>query len=345
MQSTASCKILSDFNCRCHIRGFAEFATSIRRPTASISRTDGLPAGGCRGIGTATLSSKVDVSYDFAGMTRSSKQGPHAGEPTVGEFEMIDVTVDERGAARLVLNRPEAKNAMSQELMRELSTAARQLADDETVRVIVLSGAGDVFSAGGDLKGMKRQVANTREGRMADATEFAGILGELDTLAKPLIGRINGSAFGGGLGLISVCDIAIGLADATFRLSEVTLGLIPATISPFVVAKMGVPNARRIMLNAYKMNGHTAARLGLLDEVVSTVADLDAAVEREVAAALQCAPGAVANAKELIRFVSTHGDPENLSYTATALADSWESAEIREGIDAFFNKRKPNWQA
>jgi methylglutaconyl-CoA hydratase len=210
--------------------------------------------------------------------------------------------------------------------------------------VIVFSGAGEVFSAGGDLKGMTQQANNTREGRIADATEFAMTLAELDGLSKPLIGRINGSAFGGGLGLISICDISIGLASATFRLTEVTLGLIPATISPYVIAKIGVPYARRIMLNACKLDGTSAARLGLLDEVVSTTVELDAAVEREVAAALHCAPGAVANCKELIRYVSTHDAPDNLTYTAKALADAWETAEIREGIDAFFNKRKPNWQ-
>ena len=263
----------------------------------------------------------------------------------MSEFEMINVSIETRGVAQLTLDRPESKNAMSQPLMRELAAAAKQLAEDETVRVIVLTGAGEVFSAGGDLKGMTQQAGNTREGRIRDATEFATILLELDRLAKPLIGRINGSAFGGGLGLISVCDIAIGLADSTFRLSEVTLGLIPATISPYVVAKIGVPNARRIMLNARKLDGVAAAQLGLLDVAVRTIEELDEAVEREVAAALLCAPGAVANAKKLIRFISTHDAQENLKYTATALADAWETAEIREGIDAFFHKRNPNWQA
>jgi methylglutaconyl-CoA hydratase len=263
----------------------------------------------------------------------------------VTKLETINVTTDTRGVARLTLNRPDAKNAMSQPLMRELRAAAKQLADDESVRVIVLTGAGNVFSAGGDLKGMTQQASNTREGRIADATEFANTLLELDRLPKLLIGRINGSAFGGGLGLISVCDMALGLADSTFRLSEVTLGLIPATIAPYVVARIGVTNSRRIMLNAAKLDGVAAARMGLLDVVVSTVEELDEVVEREVAAALLCAPGAVADAKKLIRFVSTHDAGENLAYTATALADAWETAEIREGIDAFFNKRKPNWQA
>jgi methylglutaconyl-CoA hydratase len=137
----------------------------------------------------------------------------------VNKFEMINVSIDTRGVARLTLDRPDAKNAMSQPLMRELAAAAKHLADDPSVRVIVLTGAGEVFSAGGDLKGMTQQAGNTREGRISDATEFATILMELDRLPIPLIGRINGSAFGGALGLISVCDIAIGLADSTFRLS------------------------------------------------------------------------------------------------------------------------------
>jgi methylglutaconyl-CoA hydratase len=297
------------------------------------------------GIGTAEAAAALfrrgDVFYDSAKLQRVPK---NRGERTVNTFEMIDLAVDKRGVARLTLNRPEAKNAMSQPLMRELAAAAKQLADDGSVRVIVLTGAGEVFSAGGDLKGMTQQTNNTRQGRIDDATEFAKTLSDLDGMSKPLIGRINGSAFGGGLGLISICDIAIGLADATFRLSEVTLGLIPATISPYVVARIGVPNARRVMLNACKLDGNGAARLGLLEEVVPTIEALDQAVEREIAAALNCAPGAVANAKQLIRFVSTHNAEENLAYTAGALADSWESAEIREGIDAFFNKRKPNWQ-
>lgn len=262
----------------------------------------------------------------------------------MSSFERIEVSTDARGVARLTLNQPENKNAMSQPLMRELSTAAAQLIDDRAVRVIVLSGAGDVFCAGGDLKGMQRQASATREGRIGDATDFAKILAKLDALPKPVIGRINGSAFGGGLGLISICDIAVGLASSVFRLSEVTLGLIPATISPYVVAKMGVPNARRIMLNARKMDGELAERLGLLDEVAKDVDELDAIVEREAVAALACAPGAVGDAKRLIRYVSTHGAEANLTYTAKALADAWETEEIREGIDAFFNKRKPNWQ-
>lgn len=262
----------------------------------------------------------------------------------MSSFETIRVDVDPRGVGRLTLDRPDAKNAMSQQLMRELRTAALQLAADPAVRLIVLTGAGEVFSAGGDLKGMQQQATNTRAGRTADADEFARTLVELNNLPKLLMGRINGSAFGGGLGLMSICDITIGLASATFRLSEVTLGLIPATISPFVVAKIGVPNSRRIMLNAHKLDGAEAFRLGLLDVVAANVAELDAAVEREIQAALVCAPGAVGDAKRLIQFVSTHDAQQKHAYTVEALADAWETEEIREGIEAFFHKRKPRWQ-
>ena len=257
-------------------------------------------------------------------------------------YETIAVEVDSRGIARLTLNRPEAKNAMSQQLVGELREAARGLADDPAVRGIVLTGAGDVFCAGGDLKGFAQQVGRSREERIADARELAEMLRELDGLAKPLIGRINGPAFGGGLGLISICDLAIGVTTAKFALTEVRLGLIPATISPYVVARIGVPNARRVMLNATEMDAAMAVRVGLLAEAVAAD-QLDAAIERELAALLRCAPGAVTAAKRLIEFVSTHGPDENIPYTAARLADCWESAELAEGVTAFMEKRKPGW--
>lgn len=258
-------------------------------------------------------------------------------------FETLLLEIDELGVARLTLNRPEARNAMSQELIRDLTAAARDLAQNDKVRVVVLSGAGEVFCAGGDLKMMQRQVTGTRDSRVADARELAQLLSDLDRLPKPIVGRINGPAFGGGLGLISICDIAIGLTTAKYCLTEVKLGLIPATISPFVVAKMGVPNARRVMLNAREMDGAEAVALGLLSAAVEPQ-HLDTAVEREVQLFLRCAPGAVSRAKQLIEYVSTHEPQENLEYTSERLADCWESAEIQEGIAAFLSKRKPAWQ-
>lgn len=261
------------------------------------------------------------------------------------EEPLVLVESDHRGIATVTLNRADAKNALSDELMRQFKAAIDQLGSDPAVRAVVLTGAGDVFCAGGDLKGMSRQATNTREGRIRDAADFAATLQAVDALPKLLIGKINGSAFGGGVGLMSLCDITIGLAAARYRLTEVTLGLIAATISPYVVAKIGVPNARRMMLHALPLDGTAAQQLGLLDVVVDSREQLDAAVEQEIGHVLTCAPGAVAASKRLIRYVSTHDHQANFEYTVQALADAWESAEIKEGIQAFMGKRKPNWQS
>ncbi len=261
----------------------------------------------------------------------------------MADESLVLVEIDDLGIARLTLNRPDARNAMSNDLMSELKIAVQQVGSNEKVRAVVLTGAGDIFCAGGDLKGMQRQASNSREGRMADASEFAATLREINEMPKLLIGRINGPAFGGGVGLMSLCDITIGLSAASYRLTEVTLGLIAATISPYVVAKIGVPNARRMMLNALPLDGAAAKQLGLLDVVVESEEALDAAVEKEIAHVLKCAPGAVAGSKSLIRFVGSHDSDANFQYTVNALADAWETEEIKEGIGAFLGKRKPNW--
>lgn len=264
------------------------------------------------------------------------------GGRAVADYSNIQYSVDDRGVATIALDRPEAKNAMSNDLMAEVRDAATVVAQDDAIRVLILTGTGDIFSAGGDLKGMKTQATRTRAERIADATAFAETLAYLDQLPTPIVGRINGSAFGGGLGLISICDTAIGLNDASFRLTEVTLGLIPATISPYVIARVGVPNARRLMMNARNMRGPDAVRFGLLTESVDAD-QLDAAVEKEVARFLKCAPGAVARCKRLIEYVATHTHEENIAYTAERLADAWESDELAQGIAAFLTREKPPW--
>ncbi len=197
--------------------------------------------------------------------------------------QTIQLEIDAAGVARLTLNRPEARNAMSQRMIQELATATRELEADERVRVVVLSGAGDHFCAGGDLKEMQVQVTRSRTERVADAVELAELLAAMNRLPRPIIGRINGPAYGGGLGLISICDIAIGVTTGRYCLTEVRLGLVPATISPYVVARMGVRNSRRVMLNASDMDAAAAVRWGLLDEAVEPDA-LDAAINREIAA-------------------------------------------------------------
>ncbi len=260
----------------------------------------------------------------------------------MSDLKTLLLDIDDHGIARLTLNRPDARNAMSQQMIEELQSVSARLANDDDVRGVVLSGSGEIFCAGGDLKGMAVQAAASREDRVRDATALAKLLNDLNTLPKPIIGRINGPAYGGGLGLISICDIAIGLTTAKFCLTEVRLGLLPATISPYVVARLGTRNARRVMLNATEMDGATAVQLGLLDRAVEPD-QLDAAVDQEIASLLRCAPSAVAASKRLIQFVSSNDVEANIEYTAAALADAWESPEVQEGIESFISKRKPKW--
>ncbi len=258
-------------------------------------------------------------------------------------FKTISVTVDKRGVATLLLNRPERHNAMNDELIREVTEAAQQLNVDPAVRVVVLTGAGESFCAGGDLKWMQGILNSTRAERVADSAKLATMLRTLNELSKPLIGRINGQAFGGGTGMISVCDIAIAAESANFALTEVRLGLTPANISTFVVAKMGQANARRTFLNARPLSARKAKEVCLVDEVVAD-AELDAAVEKEIGYCLQCGPGAIAATKKLIFFVDSHDTDTNVHYTANLLADTWESQEGQEGIRCFFNKETPSWR-
>ena len=258
-------------------------------------------------------------------------------------FNTIQVTVDSRGVATLLLNRPERHNAMNDELIREVTEAARQLDADPKVRCVVLTGAGESFCAGGDLKWMQGILNSSRAERVTDSSKLAIMLRTLNELSKPLIGRINGQAYGGGTGMIAVCDIAIAVDTANMALTEVRLGLTPANISTFVVAKMGAANARRTFLNARPLTAAKAKDVCLVDEVVSAD-QLDAAVEKEIGYLLQCGPGAVAATKKLIFYVNSHDTDTNLIYTANLLADTWETEEGQEGIRCFFAKETPPWR-
>lgn len=260
-------------------------------------------------------------------------------------FETITVTTDARGVATLTLNRPDKHNAMNGTLIEEVHRAAGALAADDAVRVVVLTGADcGSFCAGGDFNWFKSVAEADRETRKQGGLELAHMLRALDTLPKPLIGRINGSAYGGGTGMISVCDYAVGVEGARFGLTEVRLGLIPATISPYVVGRIGVPHARAVMLSGALFSAERAREIGLLNEVVAPDA-LDARIEAVVADHLEAAPGAVAATKRLIGYVSTHDVEDNIEYTATAIADAWETDEGKAGIAAFIGKRLPPWRS
>lgn len=258
-------------------------------------------------------------------------------------FETIALEVDGRGVATLALARAEKHNAMSARMLEELTAAARQIAGDAAVRVVVLTGQGPTFCAGGDLGWMRDQIALPLEARKAEARKLADMLLALHVLPQPLIGRLQGNAFGGGVGLASVCDVAIGVDSLKMGLTETRLGLIPATIGPYVVARMGATRARRVFMSGRWFDAGEAVSLDLLTRAVPE-ADLDAAVEAEIAPYLDCAPRAVAAAKALVRELGPRIDAEVIDHTVKALAARWADPESAEGIAAFFDKRAPEWR-
>ncbi|MCE8512718.1 crotonase/enoyl-CoA hydratase family protein [Ruegeria pomeroyi] len=257
-------------------------------------------------------------------------------------YETITIDTDARGVATLTLDRAEKHNAMSAQMLADLSAAAAQLAADDAVRVVVLTGAGKSFCAGGDLGWMQAQMAADAETRFVEARKLAEMLQALNSLPKPLIGAVQGNAFGGGVGMASVCDIAIGVDTLKMGLTETRLGIIPATIGPYVIARMGEARARRVFMSGRLFGAAEAVELGLLARAVPAE-DLAAAIEAEVAPYLACAPGAVASAKALIRDLGPRVDDAVIDRTIRALVDRWETDEAREGIGAFFDKRKPAW--
>jgi methylglutaconyl-CoA hydratase len=214
------------------------------------------------------------------------------------------------------------------------------LAADQEARVVVLAAAGRSFCAGADLGWMQKQFRSTREERSGEARALAAMLQALDELPQFVVGLVHGAAYGGGVGLAAVCDVVISGPEARFALSETRLGLIPATIVPYLVRKIGAAALRRYGLTGEGFGGTEAKAIGLVSEVAEE-GRLEGAVERQIGLALACAPGAIAEAKRLFRLVAAgemHGGD-----TIKALADRWESAEAQEGIAAFFNKEKAPW--
>ena len=256
----------------------------------------------------------------------------------------IRVETDERGVARLILDRPDKHNAMNPQLMDELAQAVDTLAADDAVRAVVLMGEGKSFSAGADLNWMKAQFEASREQRMTEARRLAHLLRSMNELPKPLIGRIHGNAFGGGMGLMAVCDVAIGAEGAKFGFTETRLGIVPATISPFVVARMGEGRARRVFMSARLFDAEEAVTLGLLARAVPPEA-LDEAVEAEVAPYLKVSTEAVAASKALARRLGPPITDVQIEQSVTSLADAWETPQAQAGIGAFFEKKAPPWDA
>lgn len=258
-------------------------------------------------------------------------------------MKLIRVETDARGVATLTLARAEKHNALSAQMMTELEEAAQDLARDPAVRVVVLAADGRTFCAGGDLAWMREQFDMDANTRRVESRRIATVLGALYDLPQPLIGRVQGNALGGGVGLVSVCDVAIGVAGAKLGFTETRLGLIPANIGPYVLSRMGGTRASEVFMSARVFGAEEAVRLNLLSRTVEPDG-LDAAIEAEVLPYLSCAPGAVADAKTLMRDLAGRVTPEQVDMAIDALAKRWQSDEAREGIGAFFDKRAPSWQ-
>lgn len=244
---------------------------------------------------------------------------------------------------RVRLNRPELHNAFDAALVAGLTGALERLAGDASVRVVVLEGEGASFSAGADLNWMRGMASASEADNRDDALALARLMRTLDALPRPTIARVHGAAFGGGVGLVACCDIAIGVPEAKFGLTESRLGLLPAVISPYVIAAIGARQARRWFASAEVFDADTACRIGLLHEVVNATA-LDTAVQRQVDLLLKAGPVAAAGAKALVRRVAAGGDDTRIDAgNADLIAALRVSPEGQEGIAAFLDKRKPGW--
>jgi methylglutaconyl-CoA hydratase len=267
-----------------------------------------------------------------------------ANEVFVDENSAVLYQLDNRGVATVTLNRPDIHNAFDDQLIAELTTIFQQIGQDDNVRVMILASKGKSFCAGADLNWMKRMADYSYEENLADANALAQMLLTLNELPKPTIARVQGSAFGGAVGLIACCDMAIGSKLSKFCLSEVKLGLMPATISPYVIDAIGARAARRYFTTAEVFSSRRARRLGLLSEAV-TEEELDQTVELLVTHLLKNAPKAVASAKQLVFDLrDTPAGKDLLDLTCERIATARVSAEGQEGLSAFLQKRKANWR-
>ena len=244
----------------------------------------------------------------------------------------------------VALNRPEVRNAFDGEVIAELSDWARGAKRDLSTRVVVLAGAGTMFCAGADVAWMSKTIEYTKEQNLDEATNLSRMFAVLDTLPFPLIGRVHGAALGGGAGLAAVCDVVVAEDQAVFGFTEVKLGIVPAVISPFVLAKIGRSAARDLFLTGARFSAARAREIGLVHAVVPA-ADLDRAVAAYIAEFLSAGPEAAATAKALIAQVWAHSIQDAMPLTADAIATRRVSAEGQEGLRAFLEKRRPSWSA
>ena len=254
----------------------------------------------------------------------------------------LTVTLQD-GVQTLTLSRPDVRNAFNDEVIAELKNAFIALAQNPQVRCVVLAAEGPAFCAGADLNWMRRMADYTHAENLADAGELAAMLKAIYTCPQPTIARVQGDVYAGGLGLVAACDMVVSVDTAHFCLSEVKLGLIPATISPYVIRAMGARAAHRYFLTAERFDAHEAHRIGLVHEVVSPEA-LDAQVAEWVRALVSASPNAVKACKKLLHDVAEREINATLiRQTVEGIADIRASSEGKEGVQSFLQKRKPDW--
>jgi len=285
------------------------------------------------------------MAKEKASTARRSKAAKEIrSHASAGTRSYTALEVDVRNAVALItLNRPEVHNAFDQTLIAELTDALLATGTDENVRAVVLLGAGESFCAGADLNWMRRMAGFSTAQNLADARALAAMLSTLNTLEKPTIARVHGAAFGGGVGLVACCDIAVAAHDATFAFSEARLGLIPATISPYVIEAIGARAARRYFLTAERFTAAEAYRLGLLHELVPPQ-ELDARINELLGFLVTAGPHAQTECKALIRAIAHRPiSADVLADTARRIARIRASPEGKEGVSAFLAKRKAAW--
>lgn len=259
--------------------------------------------------------------------------------------DTLDIHTDSRNVTRITLNRPKVRNAFDDRMIQELQQALKDIDADPASRCVVITGAGSAFCAGGDIEWMRSMAGFGESENLRDARLLAQLMATLDSLSKPTIARVNGHAFGGGVGVIACCDIAIADTGAKFSLSEVRLGLVPAVISPYVIAAIGARQARRYFLTGEIFDAVAAVQLELVHAAVPT-AQLDASVDAVISDLLLGGPCAIAESKKLIATVSRADSaalPDVGEHTARLIARLRVSAEGQEGLGAFLEKRKASW--
>jgi len=249
------------------------------------------------------------------------------------------------GVCTLTLNRPEVRNAFNDEVIQQLKAAFESVGENSDVRAVVLAAEGPAFCAGADLNWMRRMADYTRDENLADAGQLAAMLKAIYECPKPTIAAVQGDVFAGGMGLVAACDMAVSVRTATYCLSEVKLGLIPATISPYVIRAMGARAAHRYFLTAERFSAEEAHRIGFVHELVDADA-LDAKVAELAAALVSASPAAVRACKRLVQDVAEREiDAALIAATVEGIADIRASDEGREGVASFLQKRKPAWLA